>query len=475
MTTGIPVSTETATHQALFEAQKKNLQNVANSTVHQRKQKLKKLLKAMFTYREEIREALYKDYKKHPSEVDLTEIYPVTNEIKHALKHIRGWMADEAVSTPLPLLGSKSWIKYEPKGNVLVIAPWNFPINLSFAPIISAIAAGNCIILKPSEHTPHASAITKKIINDVFDENEIAVVEGGIETSQSLLSLPFNHIFFTGAPSIGKIVMKAAAKHLASVTLELGGKSPTIVDETANINAAATRIAWSKFMNNGQICIAPDYLFVHKNVKDKFIKAVQKKVKQFYGESIENSKDYARMVNKRHFDRVKSYLDDAVSKGATVIEGGQTNNEDDFIAPTILTNVPANSMVMEEEIFGPLLPIHEYDDINEVLKVVNSKEKPLTIYIFSSRKKNINYIINNTRSGGTCINHTALHFFNNNLPFGGSNNSGIGKGHGEYGFKEYSNARAVFKQVLPFSMIEMLMPPYSSFKDKLIDITMKWF
>ncbi len=475
MTVGISPSSEISDLQLLFETQQKNLQNVANTTVRQRKQKLKKLLKAMFTYREEIREALYKDYKKHPSEVDLTEIYPVTNEIKHTLKHIRGWMADEPVSTPLPLLGSKSWIKYEPKGNVLVIAPWNFPINLSFAPIISAIAAGNCIILKPSEHTPHASAVTKKIINDVFDENEVAVVEGGVETSQALLSLPFNHIFFTGAPSIGKIVMKAAAKHLASVTLELGGKSPTIVDETANINAAATRIAWSKFMNNGQICIAPDYLFVHKNVKDKFIKAVQKKIKQFYGESVEHSKDYARMVNTRHYDRVKSYLDDAISKGATVIEGGNTTDGDDFIAPTILTNVPANSMVMEEEIFGPLLPIQEYEDIDEALKVINSKEKALTIYIFSSKKMNINHILNNTRAGGTCINHTTLHFFNNNLPFGGSNNSGIGKGHGEYGFKEYSNARAVFKQVLPFSMIEMLMPPYSSFKDKLIDITMKYF
>ena len=254
--------------------------------------------------------------------------------------------------------------------------------------------------------------------------------EGGIETAQHLLDLPFNHIFFTGAPSVGKIVMKAASIHLASVTLELGGKSPTIVDETANINTAAQRIAWSKFSNNGQVCVAPDYVFVHKKIADKFVAAVQKHILAFYSEDPATNNSYARVVNERHYKRLKSYVEDAIKKGATPKTGNQFDDNENFIAPTVLTDVPDESKVMQHEIFGPVLPINTFEKLDDVIEAINAKEKPLALYIYSNNKKRINYILNNTRAGGGCINHSMIHFSNVNLPFGGSNNSGIGKSHG---------------------------------------------
>ncbi len=466
--------TNVAEIQRIFDLQQKNQFQVANTTARQRIAKLKKLHKAVLKYRPQIKEALYNDYRKHPSEVDLTEIYPVTSEIKHAKRHLRQWMRPHGVSTPLALLGSSSYVQFEPKGVVLIIAPWNFPINLTLGPLISAVAAGNTVMLKPSESTPHATEIMKKILTEVFDEKEVAIVEGAIATSTALLKLPFNHIFFTGAPYIGKIVMEAASKHLTSVTLELGGKSPTIVDETASVEMAARRIAWSKFLNNGQVCIAPDYVFVHKSKKAAFVEAVKKNIKSFYSEDASKEPSYARIVNQRHFQRVSSYVADAVEKGATIETGGNYDSTEDFISPTVVTNVPKDSLLMEKEIFGPVMPVFEFTNISEVIDTINSKEKPLALYIYSKSKKNINHIISNTRAGGTCINHSAVHFFNSNLPFGGSNNSGIGKGHGWYGFQSFSNARGVLKQHIP-NALELLMPPYNNFKQKLIDLTIKFF
>lgn len=460
--------------QRLFDLQQKSQFKVANETASQRKAKLKKLHKAVLAYRPQIKEALYKDYRKHPSEVDLTEIYPVTSELKHAKRNIRRWTRAHRVATPLALLGSTSHIRYEAKGVVLIISPWNFPINLTLGPLVSAIAAGNTVIIKPSEHTPHASALMKKLVEEVFNEDEVALVEGGIATSTTLLNLPFNHIFFTGAPSVGKIVMKAAAKHLTSVTLELGGKSPTIVDETANIDAAARRIAWGKFLNNGQVCIAPDYVFVHKNKKADFIKATKKYIQQFYTEDASKTTSYARIVNEHHHRRVSSYVADAVEKGATIEVGGNFDSTQDYIAPTVVSNLPKDATLLQQEIFGPVMPVLEFTDIKEVIDTINSKEKPLALYIFSKSKKNINHILNNTRAGGSCINHSAVHFFNNELPFGGSNNSGIGKGHGWYGFQAFSNARGILKQHVP-NALELLMPPYNNFKQRLIDLTIRFF
>jgi aldehyde dehydrogenase (NAD+) len=468
------IKSQAADIQRVFKLQQKNQQALADTTARQRIAKLKKLHKAVLKYRQDIKDALKKDFNKHPSEVDLTEIYVVTSEIKHNIRYLRRWMAPKRVATPMAFLGSSSHIQYEPKGVVLIIAPWNFPVNLTFGPLVSAIAAGNAVILKPSEHTPHASAIMKKIVEEIFEENEVALFEGDVQTSKELLALPFNHIFFTGAPSIGKIVMKAAAEHLASVTLELGGKSPTIVDETANLDKAANRIAWAKYVNNGQICIAPDYVFVHESKKDQFVDLVRKNVQSFYGEDIKASDDYARMVNNRHFERVNSYVEDAKAKGGKVEMGGETDGQENYIAPTMMTNVDMDSELMKNEIFGPVLPVYSFKDLQEPIDLINSREKPLALYIYSKSKKNVNRVMNNTRAGGACINHSALHFYNNNLPFGGSNNSGIGKAHGWFGFEAFSNAKGVYRQILP-PALEILVPPYNDFKQKIIDLTIKWF
>ncbi len=462
-------------YQRIFDLQRENQYHIGKTTAGERKAKIKALKLAVeIEYREAIREACFKDLGKAGAEADLTEVFPVVSEAKHTMRHLKSWIKPHRVSTPLSLFGSSSWIKYEPKGVCLIISPWNFPFNLTFGPLISAIAAGNTVIIKPSEMTPHSSAVMREIIGKLFNENEVALIEGGIETSTALLELSFNHIFFTGAPSIGKIVMTAAAQHLTSVTLELGGKSPTIVDETANIGNAAKMIAWGKFANNGQICIAPDYVFVHESQKQKLITALQNQIIEFYSEESEKSESYARIVNERHFDRVKGYIDDAVKKGAKIIAGGNGIREEKFIAPTMVENAPLDSEIMQNEIFGPVLPIYAYKNLDEPLQYIQANEKPLALYIYSKNRENINKILDNTRAGGTCINNNAVHFFNHNLPFGGVNNSGIGKGHGKFGFEAFSNARGVLKQILP-SSLQLMMPPYTDFKRKLIELTVKWF
>ena len=459
----------------IFEAQKANQYAVGNTTVKERKAKLEKLRKAVeIDFRDEIRNALKSDFHKHKAEVDLAEIFPVTSEIKHAKRHLRSWMSPKRVATPLAFAGGSSWVQYEPKGVCLIISPWNFPINLTFGPLVSAIAAGNTAIIKPSEHTPNASAVIRKIIESIFDESEVAVIEGGIETSTALLKLPFNHIFFTGAPEIGKVVMEAAAKNLTSVTLELGGKSPTIIDETANLKTSAKRIAWGKFSNSGQVCIAPDYIFVHESKKDEFVKLMKQNVLNAFGENAEKSESFTHIVNNRHLNRLKGYLDDAIAKGAKILHGGKIIQEENFLEPTLVENASFDSELMKNEIFGPILPIFSYKNIDEVLQYIRENEKPLALYIFSSNAQNIDYILKNTRAGGTCINHNEIHFFNNNLPFGGVNNSGIGKGHGKFGFEAFSNARGIYRQHLP-GALELLLPPYDNFKESLIDLTIKWF
>lgn len=461
--------------QQIFDAQKAHQYHVGNTSVAERKAKLKALKTAVeVTYRKAIQEALKADFGKHPTEVDLSEIYPVTSEIKHTLSHLSQWVAPHRVETPISFFGSSSYIKYEPKGVCLIISPWNFPVNLTFGPLVSAIAAGNTAILKPSEYTPHISAVMAEIVRELFDEKEVALVQGGIETSTMLLDLPFNHIFFTGAPSIGKVVMAAAAKHLTSVTLELGGKSPTIIDETANIKTAAKRIAWGKFLNSGQICIAPDYVLVHESKKEELVAEFAKVVKDFFGENPAQNDQYTRMVNPRHTARVVGYIQDSVLKGARIRSGGQSDEAASYIQPTIVTDVPMDSALMEQEIFGPVLPIVTFNTIDEAIGIIQAKEKPLALYIYSSSNANITHILNNTRAGGTCINFNDVHYFQSNLPFGGSNNSGIGKAHGFFGFQSFSDARAVYRQHIP-AALEMLTPPYNDFKQKMIDLTIKWF
>ena len=460
--------------ESTFNSILENHPKIKNTTSKERIIKLRKLKKNIFLYRDEIKKALFKDFKKSSSDVDLTEIFPVISEIKHNIRHLSKWMKDEIVPTPLTLLGSKSYIKHEPKGIILIMTPWNFPINLTFVSIINAISAGNSIIIKPSEISEKTSIIIKKIVANTFDKNEIKVILGGTKTAQKLLKLKFNHILFIGSPSIGKIVMQEAAKNLASVTLELGGKSPTIVDEKCNINKAAKRIAWSKFLNNGQVCIAPDYLFVHNKIKEKFIKQLILSIKDLYSNDPIKSDDYCRIVNKKHFNRLINLLEDAKQLGSNIIYGGNINEKENFIEPTLLDNISEKSKMYKEEIFGPLLPIFDFNKIEEVIEFINKNEKPLALYIFSKNNNNIKAIINNTSSGGVCINHSTLHYSNNNLPFGGINNSGTGRCHGIYGFHELSNKKSILKQVLTSSPTDFLFPPYNNFKNKLIEFTIKW-
>lgn len=458
----------------VFKAQKDNQYNVGAATAKERKAKLRRLKEAVeVTFRQEIRDALKKDFGKPQAEVDMSEIYPVVTELKHAIRHLDEWLSNQYVKTPLGLLGSSSYIKYEPKGVCLILSPWNFPVNLCLGPLVSAIAAGNTVMIKPSEFTPHTSGLMRRMIATLFPENEVTILEGGPETSKALLELPLNHIFFTGSPAVGKLVMTAAAKNLASVTLELGGKSPTVIDETADLKIAANRIAQGKLTNAGQICIAPDYVLVHNSRKTEFVSMITEQIKQFFGDTPSKNHDYTRIVNERHAGRLNQYIQDAALKGATVI-GGQSDVNGSYIQPTVVTDLPADCALLTEEIFGPVLPVVGYDSLDEAIRFINAKEKPLALYIYSKSDKNINKIIGSTRAGGTCVNHNALHFYNVNLPFGGSNNSGIGKAHGFFGFEAFSNARGVYQQHIP-GATELLAPPYKKWKEKMIELTVKYF
>ena len=459
----------------VFEKQRQNQQQVADSPPRQRKAKLAHLLEVLLRYRNRIRDALNEDFAKHPVEVDLAELYPVIGEIKHARRQLHRWMRPRRVSTPWAQFGGTSRIQYEPKGTVLIMSPWNFPVNLTLGPLVGAIAAGNTAILKPSEFTPNSTAAMAEIVRLVFSEQEVALIQGTADVASQLLELPFNHIFFTGSTAVGKIVMAAAAKHLASVTLELGGRSPSIVDDSADLRTAAKRVAWSKFINNGQVCIATDHVYVHRSRHDEFLDLLHGYLETFYGADPKTSSSYNRLVNQRHFDRVRNLLRDAEAKRALVPYGGECDETDKFIAPTVLTNLDAKSRILQEEIFGPVLPIQTFSEIEEPVEQINSNEKPLALYIYSRNKRNIRFLLQNSRAGGTCINHSCLHFFNHSLPFGGVNHSGIGKSHGRFSFEAFSNARAIYRQRLPWSAIDLMMPPYTDAKQKLVDITLRWF
>ena len=388
------------------------------------------------------------------------------------------WSKPKKIDAPLTYLGTRAEVRFEPKGVCLIIAPWNFPFNLCIGPLVSCLAAGNTAILKPSELTPHTSTLIKEMIAETFEEDTVAVIEGGAEASTHLLNLPFDHIFFTGSPSIGKIVMKAASSNLTSVTLELGGKSPTIIDATANLTDVAKRIAFGKFLNNGQTCIAPDYVLVEEKIKDKFIEALRTAVLKLFGEQnaiTEHSPSYARIVNDRHFSRINLLIQDALQKGAKLEMQGEVNEQTRFIHPMILSDVPTNCLLMEEEIFGPVLPVLTFNSPDEVIHLINSKPKPLALYIFSHSRKFRENILSQTSSGSVVINDCVLQFTHPNLPFGGVNNSGIGKSHGHYGFMAFSNEKPILRQKSGFSSLYFLYPPYTNNMKKLVNILLRWF
>ena len=414
---------------------------------------LKRLREAILGFEEEIFEALKRDLKKSKFDAYTTEIGHCLAEISFVLKNLKKWMTPKKVggSNLFPL--SKGFIVSEPFGISLIIAPWNYPFALAILPLIASISAGNCTILKPSEISKNTEKVILEIIKKYFDEKFISVICGGAETSQKLLREKFDYIFFTGGEKVGKIVMKAAAENLTPVTLELGGKSPCIVDENCDLQKAAKRITWGKFLNAGQTCVAPDFLLAQKNTKEKLITEIKKYILKFYGENPEESEDFGKIINENHFDRLNEFLGEG-----EVIFGGKTNREKLFVSPTLIEKIPVNAKVMNEEIFGPILPILEFNQCSEAIDFINKKPKPLALYIFSRDKRFQQRIISETSSGGVCINDTIVHLTAANLPFGGVGNSGFGKYHGKAGFDTFSNQKSVLRQTLLFDMPKRFPP-----------------
>ncbi|BAY90937.1 MULTISPECIES: aldehyde dehydrogenase [unclassified Tolypothrix] len=400
---------------------------------------LKILKQAILDNESAIVQALKADLHKPEFETYATEIF-VLKEIDYAIKNLKNWVKPQKAAVPIEFLQYSAKIYPEPLGVVLIIGPWNYPFNLITSPLVGAIASGNCTILKPSELAPHTSSLLAEIIAKYFEPAYIALVEGGVETSQNLLAEKFDHIFFTGGTSVGKIVMEAAAKHLTPVTLELGGKSPCIVDNEINLEQTARRITWGKFINAGQTCIAPDYILVDKKIKNNLIDAIKKCIKEFYGDNPAKSPDFARIISQKHFDRLANLL-----KNGEVIIGGEINSEELYIAPTLLDNVSLEDAVMQEEIFGPILPIIEYGDIKDAIALINSRPKPLALYLFTQNKSLQKRILQETSSGGVCLNDTVLQFGVPSLPFGGVSDSGIGSYHGKASFDTFSHRKSVLQ------------------------------
>ena len=457
-----PPSAELARLHAVFAAQRAHRWTMSRTTAAERIARLKRLREAILARRAELAEALHRDFRKPALEVELTEVHPTLEELNYTVKHVKSWMKPKRVGTPLLLSGASSHVRYEARGVVLVLAPWNYPFQLLMAPLIAAIAAGNTVICKPSEKTPNTSRFLARLVKDVFPENEVALFEGGADIAEALLELPFDHFFFTGNPRIGRKVMEAAAKHLASVTLELGGKSPVIIDETADLTATAERIAWGKFINSGQTCIAPDYAFVHASREREFLDAMKAVITRFYGGTEterQASPDFSRMVDPVAWRRVKDLVDRSVAAGATVEVGGTADGPSRYVSPTVLSGVRSDMPIMEGEIFGPVLPVMTYQKREEVYAHLQAGDKPLALYVFSQDKRAVEDIFRNTTSGSAVVNNVIVQVVNPNLPFGGVGMSGLGNYHGLYGFKTFSHERAVMVQWMK-SLAAMFFPPY---------------
>lgn len=447
----------------IFDAQTSNRWAMATTTAAQRIDRLRRFRAAIRARRVELCEAIAADFGKHAVEAELTEILPVVEELSVAIRHLRGWMKPRRAGTPITLFGSRSVVKYEPKGLVLVLAPWNYPFQLAINPLIAAIGAGNCVILRPSDKTPHTGRFMRDLVASVFPENEAAVLLGDRALADALLDLPFDHIFFTGSPATGRKVMACAAKHLASVTLELGGKSPVIVDDTANVEAAAECIAWGKFINAGQTCVAPDYALVHAAVADRFTEAMRATIERFYGSSEEmrrRSTSFAGIVDSRSCERLERLVHASVRAGARVVIGGTAEIATRRMAPTVLADVDVANPIMADEVFGPVLPILKVRTLDEAITLVRARPKPLALYIFSRNRRNVDHVLRSTTAGGTCVNNTVVHLANPYVPFGGVGESGMGHYHGRYGFETMSHARAVLRQAL-WPTTKLLFPPYT--------------
>jgi aldehyde dehydrogenase (NAD+) len=446
----------------ILDEHKKYFETGKTKNIDFRIKQLVKLKQVIEANEESIIGALHQDLHKSRYEAFVFEIIPVYNSIRLSIKNIRNWAKPKKVKTPLVFFGANSFIHAEPYGTALIVGPFNYPFDLVFEPLVGAISAGNCAVVKPSELTPNVFKIIAKIVKDSFGENYIRVIEGDKEVTSALINVPFDYIFFTGSVSVGKIVMEAAARNLVPVTLELGGKSPCIVDETANIDLAAQKIAWGKFVNAGQTCVAPDYVVVHKQVKRQLIDHLKKYIERFYGVNPKESEDFCRIVNGRHTERLKQLIDQD-----KVVIGGDSDIEKRYIAPTILDSVEWGDKIMADEIFGPILPILEFDSLDTAITRINSKPKPLALYLFTKNKNVEKKIIEHISYGGGCVNDTFIHLGNPNLPFGGVGASGIGSYHGKRSFETFSHMKSVLKRTTNLNT-NMIFPPYNDRKLRMI-------
>lgn len=431
----------------LMDQQKRYYLTGATRGLDFRLAQLKKLKQAIVERESDIIQALRTDLNKGEKEAYAFEISIVYQEIAHAMKHLKRWMKPKKVKTPMTHSGSRSYIIPEPLGAALIIAPWNYPFMLAFDPLVGAIAAGNTVVLKPSELAPAVSAVMSSILRAAFEPHYIAIVEGGVEESHALLELPFDKIFFTGSVAVGKIVMEAAAKHLARITLELGGKSPCIVHDDAQLKLAAQRIAFGKFSNAGQTCVAPDYLLVHRSVKSKLLAYLQEAIVSFYGSKPLQSPDYGKIISRRHYERLRHFM-----KEGKVVMGGLANDLSLQIEPTVLEDITWEMTVMQEEIFGPILPVLTYDSLEEVIGLIQARPKPLALYVFSEDKKVQDTLLERISFGGGCVNDTLMHFGSTHLPVGGVGESGMGSYHGEMSFHIFSHMKSILKQTTKFDI-----------------------
>ncbi|MCC5911928.1 MAG: aldehyde dehydrogenase [Clostridiaceae bacterium] len=426
----------------------------ATKDVSFRMKQLSVLKQAVLKYEDRILEALKKDLNKSAFEAYETEVGVVLTEITHTVKHLKAWAKSEKVKTPFTHFLSRSYIYAEPYGVVLIMAPWNYPFQLMIAPLIGGIAAGNCCILKPSEYATHTAKVLVNLIEEYFEEKFVAVIEGGKDVNERLLEENFDYIFFTGSIPVGKIVMEAAAKHLTPVTLELGGKSPCIVDKDVDLKKAAKKIIWGKFLNAGQTCVAPDYVYVHTAVKEELIQYMKDTIKNFFGEDPKESEDYVRIINHKHLHRLSNLL-----VKDKILFGGEVDPEQRYIAPTIMAGVTWEDAVMEDEIFGPILPILEYHSIDEVIDKIRNFAKPLALYVFTKNKHIEKEVIDNLSFGGGCVNDTIMHLASPYLPFGGVGPSGMGAYHGKASFDVFSHRKSILRSSTLFD-IKFKYPPY---------------
>lgn len=446
----------------LVIAQRRFFQTGTTRDLAFRTKQLQLLHQAISENQDDLIKALQADLHKCQFESVALEIALCFTEINYTLKHLKSWLKPKKAAVPLTQLPSSAKVVAEPLGVVLIIGPWNYPFQLVIAPLIGAIAAGNCAIIKPSEIALHTSNFVAKLIAEYFPPEFITVVEGGKEATQELLAEKFDHIFFTGGTQIGKIIMQAAAQHLTPVTLELGGKSPCVVEPDTNLEVTAQRITWGKFVNAGQTCVAPDYLLVHKSIKEQLLGAIKDSIRQFYGENPLNSPDYARIISDRHFERLCGLLPDE-----NVVVGGQTDASQRYIAPTIITDVDWQDAVMADEIFGPILPVLEYSNLEDAIAQINAQPKPLALYIFSTNKQTQEKILAQTSSGGVCINDTVMHLAVTELPFGGVGSSGMGSYHGKASFDTFSHYKSILNKSFRMD-VKLRYPPYEG-KVKLLD------